>query len=277
MRFIHPNREQKQHAEEPAEILSVLIIDDNGDDATLAGQALESAGIRQWRWADSGQAALGELERRSFDAVLLDVNMPRVNGLEMLQLLKRKYPATKVIMVTGVRDEQVAVAALKIGADDYISKDEYLTPTIIQSLRSVVDQTDANRPGDNRPIAQVNRESNWLISDPILAQEGDVLPASLMGPMSIMREYITEAFQAFPEHPQAHEELLLRTLIATGTGPRAVIKLYTDAMDMLPDDAAGQPSVSHFAPLVMLLARMVRHYQLQALESPDTTSQDNVA
>lgn len=72
--------------------------------------------------ASDGQEALQRFEKESFSIVIADLKMPRMNGIQLLQALKRKSPEVAVILVTGFGAIQTAVEAMKLGAYDYITK-----------------------------------------------------------------------------------------------------------------------------------------------------------
>jgi DNA-binding NtrC family response regulator len=69
-----------------------------------------------------GMAALKKTDEEHFDILILDVMMPGLNGLEVLQHVKERHPDVDVIMMTGLSEIQTAVKAMKLGAFDYISK-----------------------------------------------------------------------------------------------------------------------------------------------------------
>jgi len=72
---------------------------------------------------DSGEQALECLKHdKNIGVVLLDIKMPRMNGLEVLPKIKKTYPDKKVILVTGYKSVETASEAAKSGADGYIVK-----------------------------------------------------------------------------------------------------------------------------------------------------------
>lgn len=72
---------------------------------------------------DSGAQALRCLEKDpSISLVLLDIKMPKINGLEVLQVIKAKHPRVSIIMVTGYRSVETASEAARLGACGYIVK-----------------------------------------------------------------------------------------------------------------------------------------------------------
>jgi len=72
--------------------------------------------------AESGGAALAAFQRRSFEVALLDLNMPQMDGLELLHRLKEIDPHCEVVMLTGEASVETAVSAMKLGAFDYLRK-----------------------------------------------------------------------------------------------------------------------------------------------------------
>ena len=76
----------------------------------------------QVQTAASGQEAMEALAADDFDLVLTDYRMAEMNGLELLREIKRRFPDTKVILMTAYATVQNAVAIMKAGADDYLTK-----------------------------------------------------------------------------------------------------------------------------------------------------------
>ena len=71
----------------------------------------------------SGEQALASLaNNKTIGLVLLDIKMPKVNGLEVLKLIKDKFPEMKIVMVTGYRSVETAAEAARLGACGYIVK-----------------------------------------------------------------------------------------------------------------------------------------------------------
>jgi len=82
--------------------------------------------------------ALDALGRQTFDLIISDVNMPDSDGFELLQIVRRRFPSTGVVMVTGYGTIDSAVEAIKLGAYDYLTKpirDEELTLVVERALR----------------------------------------------------------------------------------------------------------------------------------------------
>ena len=99
----------------------VLVVDDETDLAESCAYFLERAGYRA-ECADSATAALALLDERTFDVVVSDVRMPRMSGMELLAAIRQRDPDVEVLLLTGYPDLQMAVAAIKQGAFDYLAK-----------------------------------------------------------------------------------------------------------------------------------------------------------
>lgn len=72
--------------------------------------------------ATDGRDALKQLDHNAFDAVITDIMMPFISGLEIIGIVKRKKKNLPVIVLSAMGQENVVVEAFKLGADDFISK-----------------------------------------------------------------------------------------------------------------------------------------------------------
>ncbi|NCO59648.1 MAG: sigma-54-dependent Fis family transcriptional regulator [Deltaproteobacteria bacterium CG_4_8_14_3_um_filter_51_11] len=99
----------------------ILIVDDEAVVRKAVERALQTRGITP-RSASNGKEALGFLAGQRFDLVLLDIRMPDMDGMELLQIIKSKHPSTEVIMITGYPTIETAVDCIKLGATDYLVK-----------------------------------------------------------------------------------------------------------------------------------------------------------
>ncbi|MGE5313965.1 MAG: response regulator [Acidobacteriota bacterium] len=104
-----------------AQNFTVLVVDDEDALRSVLSTELLSEGYTVDTAAD-GDDAIAVLQQKSFDLVLLDIKMPRVDGFEVLRFIKQRYPSTKVIMLTGFADLKNAIESKKLGAEDFVSK-----------------------------------------------------------------------------------------------------------------------------------------------------------
>jgi len=103
--------------------IRVLHIDDNLHDRKLVKDALliESNSFEVVE-ADNREKFISHLNKKDFDIILSDFNILGFDGLQVLQLVKDKYPEMPVIIVTGTGSEEIAIKAIKLGAADYVIK-----------------------------------------------------------------------------------------------------------------------------------------------------------
>jgi DNA-binding NtrC family response regulator len=108
------------------------------DDEVTAGKSIEKILGRKGfevDFAENADDGLNKIEKDLFELVLLDIMMPQVNGIELLEIIKKKWPELGVVMVTGYPSIETAVEATRLGAADYIAK-----PFTPDELRDKVDQ-----------------------------------------------------------------------------------------------------------------------------------------
>ena len=115
--------------------LRVLLIDDDARLAELLRAYLEPQGVALVH-AGGGQAGLAALAQGGFDAILLDVMMPGMDGLEVLRRLRERH-TVPVIMLTARGDEADRVVGLELGADDYVGK-PFSPRELLARLRAVL-------------------------------------------------------------------------------------------------------------------------------------------
>src|SRR5512137_1883771 len=103
---------------------SVLIIDDHQDLLDITRQFLERFGDMSVETARSAKEALARLKDRSFDALVVDFDLPDISGIEFLKIVRAKGDTTPIIIFTGVGRENAAIEALNNGADFFLKKGE---------------------------------------------------------------------------------------------------------------------------------------------------------
>lgn len=113
---------------------TILIVDDEPDLRNLLEQVLTNAGYKVQQASD-GDEALKLLKKEKFDIALLDIQMPNVNGIQVLKYIQQHLPKTKAIMLTGYADLKHAMEAKEFGAQDFIGK-----PYKIEDILSTVEQ-----------------------------------------------------------------------------------------------------------------------------------------
>jgi two-component system NtrC family sensor kinase len=173
--------------------IRLLLVDDEDDFRQTLAKRLTKKGIPPEQ-AESGETALSILEKKQMDVVVLDVKMPGMHGIEVLQHIKEKHPRTEVIFLTGHAATQDGVDGIKRGAFDYLSKPvefEHLLSKIKQAYDKVVREEEKRREAEfrkkmrqqmatteklaslgtlaagvaheiNNPLAIINESAGWL-------------------------------------------------------------------------------------------------------------------
>ena len=100
----------------------ILIVDDEQDMLQLLKRSLTPDLDCRIETASSGKEALRAISHHPFDLVLADIKMPEMDGLELLELIKRKKPELTVVMMTGYGTVDTAVEAMRNGAYDFVTK-----------------------------------------------------------------------------------------------------------------------------------------------------------
>ncbi len=126
---------------------TVLVVDDEQNILTSVSRALGLEGY-DVEVAETAEIALETLGKQSFDAILLDVQLPGMDGLEMLHALRKREISTPVIMMSGHATIEVAMEATRRGADDFIEKPIGSDRLVLSLKRSL----------EVRELQQENRE-----------------------------------------------------------------------------------------------------------------------
>jgi len=99
----------------------LLVVEDDLELLQLVSTRLSDSGY-DVRTAETGQAALDQVDEKVPDIVLLDVMLPEIDGLEVCRRLRAAHPLLYIMMLTARSEEMDRVVGLEVGADDYITK-----------------------------------------------------------------------------------------------------------------------------------------------------------
>jgi two-component system KDP operon response regulator KdpE len=130
--------------------IRILVVDDEPAIRRALRPPLVELGF-QVAEASRGEEALQALRTTPFDAVLLDINMPGIGGIETLKRIRSFAPRLPVLMLTVRDDEEDKVEALELGADDYVTK-PFSTRELIARIRSAVRRMRAPARPEDAPI-----------------------------------------------------------------------------------------------------------------------------
>ncbi len=104
------------------ELKKILVVDDEAPLREILQRGLMQMGGYSVEVAQDGQEAIEKMEKEIFDLILTDLMMPEMDGMELLKIIKGTRPEIPVIMMTAYGSIDTAVEAMKIGANDYITK-----------------------------------------------------------------------------------------------------------------------------------------------------------
>ena len=150
--------------------INLLIADDHQLITDGLSQILRSEKtIAEIHTANNGKEAVDKVLAHDIDCVIMDINMPLLNGLEATKLIKKEKPAIKIIVVSMLCDASIVSKMLKVGADAFINKDtgkaellkaidkvmqdeKYISPEISNNLFRHLEDRTVNTPGNEKHL-----------------------------------------------------------------------------------------------------------------------------
>src|SRR5579863_3447444 len=123
---------------------NVLIVDDAPMDRFLAGSLLEAHTDLTAVYAEDGKEGLEAMRLQVPDLVLTDMQMPQMNGLELVEAVRRSFSYVPVILMTAHGSEEIAVQALRSGAASYVPK-KNLAHDLVETVERVLAVSRAGR------------------------------------------------------------------------------------------------------------------------------------
>jgi DNA-binding NtrC family response regulator len=117
----------------------ILLVDDEKDFLDVMSERIEARGMSVTT-ADSAEKALESVESGGFDAIILDLMMPGMDGLQTLKAIKKKNPDLQVILLTGHATVEKGIEAMKLGAMDFLEK-----PADLDKLTEIIKKAQARK------------------------------------------------------------------------------------------------------------------------------------
>ena len=124
-------------------MVTVLVVDDSAMDRHLAGGLLKKRGL-QPVFATHGREALDLIAAQPPDIVVTDLQMPEMDGLELTEAVRQRYPFLPVLLMTAHGSEEIAVKALQKGAASYVAK-RNLARELADTVSSVLEVASADK------------------------------------------------------------------------------------------------------------------------------------
>lgn len=160
----------------------ILVVDDDSLIRDIIGMVLEDQGY-DIRKAENGAEAIINHHGDPADLIVSDMNMPEVDGLELIKSLRGAGDVVPVIILTGNSEIATAIEALKSGASDYLIKDENIQDTVTISVEKVLEKHRLLEE-NKQLMADLARKNELLEKDKLLAQkvQKNILPRNLHFP-----------------------------------------------------------------------------------------------
>lgn len=186
MRTLRPDR----NGARTHEIGRILVVDDKESNRDLLCRRLSHEG-HDVEAASSGRQALTLLEGKNFDLILLDLLMPDMNGIEVLERLKsdERWQQTPVIMISGLSERDAVIRCIEAGAEDYLPK-----PFNLVLLRARINaclERQRWREREQQYLAILREEKNR--SDELLR---NILPVAIIGRLNNGETIIADRFES---------------------------------------------------------------------------------
>jgi len=138
----------------------VLLVDDEEVFVEALALRLQSRGLLV-ETAESGTVALEKAQEQSFDAVVLDLAMPGMDGLETLQRLREQNPDLQIILLTGHGTVQKGVEAMKLGALDFLEKPAEFKELLAKIEQASKKKTLLMQKRAGGEVAELLRKMGW--------------------------------------------------------------------------------------------------------------------
>lgn len=143
---------------------TILVVDDVALDRHLVGALIEEHVGWAAVFAEDGRDALALIKLQVPDVVLTDLQMPEMNGLELVEAIRRDYSYLPVILMTAHGSEEIAVTALKAGAASYVPKRD-LARDLVPTTQKVLDMSRTTRNQQQILECLVETEFRFLLSN----------------------------------------------------------------------------------------------------------------
>jgi len=173
----------------------ILLVEDNPAEARLFQEMLKDTGKEQLELTAVKRLrqALQQLEDEAFDVLLLDLTLPDSQGLESLEPLMQQAPGLPIVVLTNTNDAELAVEAVRRGAQDYLVKRQISPEVLVRSLRYAIERKQA---------AEALRQANEILELRVQERTAELVAAN----ESLMQE-IAERCKAQEELERSNADL----------------------------------------------------------------------
>jgi signal transduction histidine kinase len=154
----------------PGKVIEILLVEDDLAEARLLQEVLKSFGLNQFNLVHVKRLGEGlqRLDRQNFDVILLDLTLPDSQGLDSLRSIINHAPDLPVVVLTNTNDAQLAIAAVRQGAQDYLVKRSINVEALVRSLQYAIER---------KRVADLLREENKALEHQIREQTAQLIKA----------------------------------------------------------------------------------------------------
>lgn len=209
--------------------MKILVVDDDLELSGLIGYALRQAGYLVVDAAD-GPSALTAFEREAPSLVILDVNLPRLSGLEVCRQIRADGSSVPIMMLTVRNAEEDQVQALDLGADDYLTK-PFSPRTLLARVRALLRRGGGEKPA---PLA-----AGDLTLDPELGAV--TVAGGKPVRLTKLELRLLQVLLANAGHTLPPERLLAHVWGSRGAGDRQLLKQLVHRLRQKIETDAAQP------------------------------------
>jgi two-component sensor histidine kinase len=122
--------------------LHILLVEDDNNDELLLREMLNASGYLHFTLTVAARLseARAAMAAKEFDIILCDLSLPDGRGLDAVEMLRAAVPAPPIVVLTGLKDEAMAIAAIQAGAQDYLVKDTTGAELLVRTLRYALER-----------------------------------------------------------------------------------------------------------------------------------------
>ena len=148
--------------------IAILLIEDDLAEARLIQEVLQNLDSHQFilTHVQRLQTGLNRLKRQQFDLILLDLTLPDSQGLTSVELLVKNFSHLPIVVLTNTNDNQLAIEAVRQGAQDYLVKREINIEVLVRSIQYAIERQKASdllRETNENLIEQIQQKTSELM------------------------------------------------------------------------------------------------------------------
>ena len=139
---------------------SVLLVDDEEQFLQVLSERLTNRGLHVSS-VTSGEEAVAMVENKNFDAVVVDLAMPGIDGIETTKQIKEKRPDLEIIILTGHATVKAGIEAMKLGAEDFLEKPVDLN-VLLERIRNAKNKRkESMEKKSENDMKQILKTKSW--------------------------------------------------------------------------------------------------------------------